>query len=172
MSTSTNTFTTNFSTSSTTTSTVVASTITSTSTGTVTTTYATKAIIITGGKTRYGSKDETIVQLLNENGTYVCNLPKLPENRFGHTQNGLVLCGGGNYSYSIATCLRFENGSWIESYNLNAPRYLQSSWTSPLGVMLLGGKFIDENFNSSATSELLNEDEQSVPSFDMHYRTL
>ena len=144
------------------TTTITATTITAMATG----------IILTGGKTLYGSKYETLVQLLNENGTFICNLPKLPESRFGHTQNGLVLCGGGNYSYSIATCLRFENGSWIESYNLNAPRYLQSSWTSPLGVMLLGGKFIDENFNSSATSELLNEDEQSVPSFDMHYKTL
>ena len=158
----------------------VTSTITSTSTGstitttttTTTTTSTTKAIIIiTGGKTEFGSKDETLVQLFNENGTFICELPKLPENRFGHTQDGLVLCGGGNTSYSIPTCLTFENGSWIESYNLIEPRYLHSSWTSPVGVMLLGGKFFQGNFDLPATSELLIEDGQSVPNFDMHYNT-
>ena len=159
----------------------ITSTITSTSTGTTittttitittTTTTTTKAIIITGGKTEFGSKDETLVQLFNENGTFICELPKLPENRFGHTQDGLVLCGGGNFSYSIPTCLTFENGSWIESYNLIEPRYLHSSWTSPLGVMLLGGKFFNGYYDIPATSELLSEDGQSVPSFDMHYRT-
>ena len=76
-----------------------------------------------------------------------------------------------NLSNSVPTCLRFQNGLWIESYNLSAPRYLHSSWTSPLGVMLLGGKFFDGYYDIPATSELLSEDGQSVPSFDMHYRT-
>ena len=145
-----------------------------THTTTITTTTITAmatGIMISGGKTGFGSKDETLVQLLNENGTFICNLPKLPGNRFGHTQNGLVLCGGGNISYSISTCLTFENGSWIESYNLIDPRYLHSSWTSPIGVALLGGKFIND-FNSSTTSELLSKDGQSVLSFDLHYKTL
>ena len=143
------------------TTTITATTITAMATG----------IIITGGKTLYGSKYETLVQLLNENGTFICNLPKLPESRFGHTQNGLVLCGGGNISYSIPTCLMLENGSWIESYNLIEPRYVHSSWTSPIGIMLLGGKFLNGHFDPPTTSELLSEDGQSVPSFDMHYRT-
>ena len=50
--------------------------------------------MISGGKTSYDSEDETLVQLFNENGTYICDLPKLPENRSGHTQNGLIICGG------------------------------------------------------------------------------
>ena len=98
-------------------------------------------------------------------------MQSLLESRSGHSQNGLVLCGGGNISYSISTCLTFENGSWIESYNLIEPRYLHSSWTSPVGVMLLGGKFFQGNFDLPATSELLIEDGQSVPNFDMHYNT-
>ena len=126
--------------------------------------------MITGGRTNKTSITN-LVQILDENGTFICNLPRLPEGRSGHSQNGLVLCGGGNISYSISTCLTFENGSWTESYNLIEPRNVHSSWTSPIGVMLLGGKFFDGHFEPPATSELLSEDGQSVPSFDMHYRT-
>ena len=126
--------------------------------------------MITGGRTGSNQTITNLVQILDENGTFICNLPSLPESRSGHSQNGLVLCGGGNFSYSISTCLTFEDGSWIESYNLIDPRYLHSSLTSPIGVMLLGGKFIN-NFNSSTTSELLSKDGQSVFSFDMHYKT-
>ena len=130
-----------------------------------------KAIIITGGRTGRGVEDETTkVQLLHQNGTLICNLPSLPEGRFGHTQNGLIACGGGNYSHFRSTCSTFHNGFWLESYNLTEPRYEHSSWRSPDGLMLLGGKGIDGNFNPPITSEVLTKD-GAIKDFDLKYRT-
>ena len=118
-------------------------------------------IIITGGKTGTG---EPTVELLDEHGTLICNLPNLPEERFGHTQTGLIACGGDHQSHGISTCLTFQDGSWTYS-NLNEQRYIHSSWNSPQGVMLLGGK------SSKRTSEILTEDGQWNSSFDLQYKT-
>ena len=126
------------------------------------------AIIITGGRTESGTSDG--VQLLHQNGTLICNLPSLPEGRYGHTQNGLVACGGGNYSNYRSTCSTFHNGFWVESHNLKEPRYIHSSWSSPDGVMLLGGKWIDGHFDPPITSELLTKD-GARKDFDLKYRT-
>ena len=133
------------------------------------------AIIITGGKTGFTDEkgvDTDRVQLLDTNGTLICNLPNLPDKRFGHTQNGLVACGGGNYSYILSNCLTFQNGSWTETYNLAEPRFLHSSWSSPDGIMLFGGMMdaTNENYDPPVTSEILME-EGGKQSFSMKYRT-
>ena len=75
-------------------------------------------------------------------------------------------------SYSISTCLEFQNGFWIESYTLTKPRYHHSSWTTPNGIMLMGGRATSEDFEIPITSEILTEDELSMPKFKMQYRTL
>ena len=131
------------------------------------------AIIISGGRTGHGTTEEhgtKKVQLLHQNGTLICNLTSLPEARFGHTQNGLVACGGGNYTHYRSTCFTFQNGFWIESYNLTEPRFKHSSWRSPDGVMLLGGKWIDGHFDPPGTSEVLTKD-GAIKDFDLMYRT-
>ena len=122
-------------------------------------------MIITGGKTTHGT-DEPLVELLDEHGKLICSLPNLPDERFGHTQTGLMACGGGNKSHSISTCLTFQNGSWIYSYMTEA-RFSHSSWKSPNGVMLLGGKMI----HPLLSSEILTEDGEWNSSFDLHYKT-
>ena len=127
------------------------------------------AIIITGGRTESGTSDG--VQLLHQNGTLICNLPSLPESRYGHTQNGLLACGGGNVTYSTSTCFTFQNGFWIESYNLTEPRNLHSSWRSPGGIMLLGGKWNLDYTDPPITSEILTKD-GATKDFDLKYRTL
>ena len=132
------------------------------------------AIIITGGNTGItgGNPDTDKVQLLDTNGTFICNLPNLPERRFGHTQNGLVACGGGNYSYILSNCLTFQNGSWTESYTLAEPRLNHLSWRSPNGIMLLGGMrdATNENNEPPITSEILTE-EGGKQSFPLKHRT-
>ena len=133
--------------------------------------FVLSAIIITGGRTGHGVEDETTkVQLLHQNGTLICNLPSLPEGRFGHTQNGLIACGGGNFSDYRSTCVTFQNGFWSESYNLTEPRFIHSSWSSPDGVMLLGGKGVDGNFDPPVTSEILTID-GAKKDFDLKYNT-
>ena len=130
-----------------------------------------KAIIITGGRTGHGVEDETtIVQLLHQNGTLICSLPSLPEAILGHTQNGLVACGGGNYSQYRSTCFTFQNGFWIESYNLTEPRFEQSSWSSPNGVMLLGGRRTPEHKDPPVTSEILTT-YGAVKDYNLKYGT-
>ena len=108
---------------------------------------------------------------MHQNGTLICNLPSLPESRYGHTQNGLVACGGGNVTYSTSTCFTFQNGFWIESYNLTEPRNLHSSWKMPDGLVLLGGKNYDDYWDPPITTEILTKD-GATNNFDLKYRTL
>ena len=123
---------------------------------------------MTGGRTGFGTGD-ALVQLLDEKGTFICDLPNLPERRLGHTQNGLVTCGGGNFTYSSSTCLTLQNGLWTESYNLTEPRYEHMSWRSLDGVILMGGR-PETNFNPPHTSEILTED-GALQTFNMKFLT-
>ena len=61
------------------------------------------AIIVTGG---YGA--ETSVELLLDDGSPWCRLPNLPGPMQGHTQSGLVACGGGGGSGT--SCVTFTGG--------------------------------------------------------------
>ena len=73
------------------------------------------------------------VEILGENGIYMCSLPDLPDYRSSHTQSGLVTCGGDGDINNIAddsiknyvnvagveySCLTFSSGQWIKSHNL------------------------------------------------------
>ena len=61
----------------------------------------------------------TSTEILYSNGSYMCNIRELPETRFLHSQNGLVVCGGQNRD---ETCLTFTKGEWIQSHSLVHPR--------------------------------------------------
>ena len=79
------------------------------------------------------------MEVLKIDGTHMCHLPPLPDVRFGHTQSGLVACGGEMNSVS-KSCVTFNNGTWNKSHNLSHRRYLHSSWFSVHhGTFLLGG---------------------------------
>ena len=116
------------------------------------------AIIITGG---YPSSRS--VEILRANGSYWCSLPDLPDDRWYHSQSGLVTCGG-YYSDTRASCLTFSSGQWRTSHQLRHQRYYHSSWMSQHGVVLMGGA-------SPTTTEILTEDGQSSPSFALKYIT-
>ena len=131
------------------------------------------AIIISGGQS-YSTDDldaGTSVNLLSEEGYYLCSLPRLAGIRRYHTQTGLVACGGGDpdadpgIEYQTRTCDTFSHGKWRESHNLMFQRYKHAAWASPLGVILMGGYY------SPFTTELLNNDGTSQPMFDLkrHY---
>ena len=117
------------------------------------------AILVTGG----GSGDnERSVEALWSNGSSLCSLPDMPDVRYYHTQSGLVTCGGGSTSTS---CYTFTNGVWTKSHTLRHERYHHSSWTSPMGIVLMGGA------GSDTTTELLTDDGQSTEHFSLQYRT-
>ena len=123
------------------------------------------AIIISGGYTT--SSASRSVEILRANGSYWCSLPDLPDDRygrFGHTQSGLVTCGGWDRD-TPTSCLTFSSGLWKTYHQLQHSRYWHSSWMSQHGVVLMGGGY------SPTTTEILTEDGQYSSSFKLKYRT-
>ena len=115
--------------------------------------------MVVGG---YGAGGLTSVELLNSDGSLNCSLPNLPAVRYDQTQNGLISCGGGGSSSAGRTCVTFREGTWIETHNLANHRQEHTSWFSPEGVLLMG---------KDATSELLTDDGNTIPSFNLDYHT-
>ena len=62
--------------------------------------------------------------------------------------------------------MRLIDGEWIQSNTLKQHRYYHTSWTSPMGIVLMGGQ------TSGTTTELLTDDGQSVELFSLKYDTL
>ena len=77
---------------------------------------------------------------------------------WGHTQSGLVTCGGGATDKS---CYTLTDGVWTKSHTLRHSRSSHSSWTSPLGIVLMGG------YDSGYRTELLTDYGQSTELFQM-----
>ena len=133
-------------------------------------------MIVSGGE---GGKDS--VELLNTDGTWNCPLPPMPSKRKGHSQSGLVACGGGSKFHSFdrdkisnsttTSCMTFSN-DWKESHNLTEVRSHHSSWTSPRGIILLGGVGVGVDYtDGKKTSEILTEDGDTSPGFGLGYNS-
>jgi len=104
------------------------------------------------------------VEALWSNGSSLCSLPDLPDDHYYHTQSGLVTCGGW-YTNTRTSCYTLTSGVWTKSHTLRHERYLHSSWTSPMGIVLMGGSV------SKTTTELLTDDGQSTDYFSLQYNT-
>ena len=96
------------------------------------------------------------------------SLPSLPDARDGHTLSGGEACGGGASAATQRSCVAFRDGSWVRSHSLQSPRTHHCAWSSPSGLLLLGGS--DQSSGSSRTTELLsNITQNSAPHFDLKY---
>ena len=104
------------------------------------------------------------VELLWSNGTFLCSLSNLPFRNYQHTQSRLVTCGGREMQ-NKQSCHTLTNGVWTKSHTLRKSRFGHSSWTSPLGILLMGGG------GSYTTTELLTDDGQSTELFPLQYDT-
>jgi len=115
------------------------------------------AIIVTGGS----QNAKNSVDLLFNNGSYYCGLPNLPDDRWAHSQNGFVTCGGFNTARS---CLTFADGEWQQThYPLLEKRYWGSSWETSNGeIYLIGGSW-------PRTSEVIDADGNTESGFDLPY---
>ena len=126
------------------------------------------AIMVTGG---YGLPS---VEVLSGDGTPLpCTIPLLPSARFGHTQDGLLSCGGSDERWYVGNCEKFSAlaGGWVVSHNLLQPRRQHSSWQSPAGLVLIGGW--DDRWDSSRTTDLLSSsDSSSSNNFTLLYDTM
>ena len=131
-------------------------------------------VIVSGGE---GGKDS--VELLNTDGTWNCPLPPMPSKRKDHSQSGLVACGGVSQfhaedsvkiSNSTTTSCVTLSSDWKDSHNLTEERIFHSSWASPRGVILLGGEGWKDH-GPMKTSEILTEDGDTTPGFNLGYNS-
>jgi len=107
-------------------------------------------IIVTGGLMDFKS-----VELLDANGSQICQLANFPKGRVLHTQDGLLSCGGGvdTYKSSQGSCVKFNSGVWTEQSMIHN-RYKHSSWLMPTGnVLLMGGESYNVTINNASGVE-------------------
>ena len=77
--------------------------------------------MVTGPGPRVRGALSSSAELLHLNGSRMCSLPNLPEYRNGHTQSGLLTCGGGRVK---KTCITFTGGEWKKREREVLPRGL------------------------------------------------
>merc|ERR1711953_992287 len=100
-------------------------------------------------------------------------LSKNPDDRADHSINENIVCGGGPYNSdpnytghdeTRSSCVTLaSDGTWLETTRLLEQRYHHSSWASPSGLILLGGR------GSKRTTEKIQEDGSSSYSFELKY---
>ena len=88
--------------------------------------------------------------------------------RYGHTQDGLLACGGGYDSDAPTSCEEFSpaTGTWARTnHTLQEERRDHVSWSVEEGTILMGG------WGSQTTSEIVKHDGTTETSFEMKYDT-
>ena len=122
-------------------------------------------VLITGSDT--GSGRNTAELYLPPSGTS-CPLPKLPDDRHGHTvsEDGL-LCGG---EFTNDSCLQWspDTGSWDVALTLDVRRQWHTSWTpaNSSGTFLMGG------YNDWKGTALIKPDGTQESGFSLEYDTV
>ena len=124
------------------------------------------SVILVSGGYNNGSSLST-VELVYTNGSRICSLPDLPYSRRYHSQTGVTACGGEGDSTTWTLCHTLSStGSWEVSHSLNQSRRRHSAWDSPQGIVLIGG------IESRTTTEILLENGDTAPGFNLDYDTL
>ena len=100
-----------------------------------------------------------------------CSVPPLPDPRNGHTQDGEVACGGGGLWYTLSSCVSLTASGWIESHHLTWERWGHVSWSSPAGLILMGGDQEIGDWSDWTGTELLTNDSSSTEFYDLEYGT-
>ena len=125
--------------------------------------YIVAAILVVGG---VGSKTtiKKSVEALTPDGIPLCTLPDLPEERFYHTMDDHILCGGYN---SQSSCLYYVAGKWTKYRNdLKFKRTIHVSWRRQDNeVILFGGEY------SKKTSEVVSSSGQQE-GFNLQHEVL
>ena len=110
--------------------------------------YIVAAILVVGGGSTHKS-----VEAITTDGTPLCTLPDLSDERRRHTMDNHIICGGYNaQSAAQSSCHSFIAGEWTKYRNdLKTQRYNHVSWRRQDGeVILFGGQ------NSKKTSEVVS----------------
>jgi len=103
-----------------------------------------KVILVAGGRSSTQS-----VEAITTDGTPLCTLPDLPDERYAHTMDNHIMCGGGN---TQSSCLHYVAGKWTKYRNdLQFERANHVSWRrQDREVIIMGGG------NGKKTSEVVS----------------
>ena len=125
----------------------------------------TSVVLLTGASELLNSKSAEIYNPVTNTS---CSLPQFPENRYYHSQDGGLTCGGG-LNATETTCVKWnpDSGTWTKSHTLRQKRLGHVSWATASGVYLMGGMW-DVN---STTSEKVKLDGSVEDGFSMKYQT-
>ena len=132
---------------------------------------ADEAVLITGGINSGALRSAEV--FLPATG-HSCRLPDLPDDRYDHTQDGALTCGGGSYNHQdqLTTCLKWspDSGTWTQSHTLTDYRAEHVSWTPDpsLGTYLIGGG----DGGIDPRSELVKPDGSVEQGFSLKYDTM
>ena len=124
-------------------------------------------MIITGGINANGTMLSDVEFFIPSTSTH-CRLPSLPQSIVGHTQDGLLQCGGGGGWGSQMSCHKLVDGTWTKSHTLSEKRVRHSSWQRDGGkeIYLMGGQY------SLRTTEIVSDSSAvSTPGFSLKYNT-
>ena len=123
------------------------------------------AILITGG-------DETdqSAEVFRPWSNTSCQLPSLPDVRYGHVQSDQLLCGGGWDSSTWRSCLQWNlQGGWTRlPLTLSEERHGSSLWARGDQLVIMGG-FSDAAEESSES--VSSDGAVSRGSFAIKYKT-
>ena len=86
------------------------------------------AIIVTGGQAGNGHPGLREAEILKADGTPICRLANMPDNRKYHSQSGLTACGG--IRGPAKSCITFKKGVWTKTHNLDKGWFWHSAWFS------------------------------------------
>ena len=121
-------------------------------------------VLITGGWN--DADDLRSTEIFSPVAKERCSLPQLPQNRYYHSQNGGLVCGG-SHPDAKSNCVKWSPafGNWTTSHALRQERYHHVSWATASGVYLIGG------FKSPRTSERVKLDGSVEEGFSLKYDT-
>ena len=115
------------------------------------------AVLITGGPT---------AEVYHPSSGTSCMLPTREDDRYYHTLNSGLMCGG---YFTGASCVQWSsvNGTWEEYLTLDVGRSYHVSWTPDpdIGTYLMGG--LDSE--SCNTTSLIKPDGRQEPGFSLKY---
>ena len=122
----------------------------------------TAAVLITGGEGALQS-----AEIYQPNRHSACVLPDLPDQRYGHTQDGSLLCGGWGTNRS---CRRWNSttGAWdLLTESLTKKRRAHTSWTPVDGSVT----YLMGDDGSEKTSEAIGKENLVTASFPLQHKT-
>ena len=130
-----------------------------------------QVVLITGGNGQHD--DLTSSEIYDPSTQTSCLLPNFTNWRTGHSQDGPLLCGGGQAfsddDNTLMTCTTWSQGTWNVSHHLTFRRQNHISWTptSGAGTYLMGGKKSQNYPDPIQKTEIVRPDGTVEQGFDL-----